>query len=276
MEEMYASFKRVVKGMGREFSDVLFVPYSGYKAGDQFRESLYHYVAGLAFRDAGYLVLDEYKPSLVSGGGYTPDVSAFRSREIAEGLAQLKGLGVISCAGAFAEELQLDCIFGRQDQGQAHAHRGIKADHVENVAVEVKRSESQYLIDKGSNQLRAYMSSAYGFYDEGFVAGPFLKGRAAIREGQGVVSLDHGGRLVFERGPPSTSTAVNDSWAPKREQQMQEVRCVLKREVLKNVGLSGMVDACGGKEKVRTYLELEGAVCKLDMKDAIEAVRRGR
>ena len=131
----------------------------------------------------------------------------------------------------------------------------------------MKRSESQYLVDIGSMQLRQYMAEAYGFYDEGLVAGPFL-------EGQGVVSLDLKGNLVFERSPPSASVAVTDFWAERREQQMDDVRDALKLQLLKNLPLSAVIEACGGKESARTYTELLEAMGQLGIEDAIRIVQR--
>jgi hypothetical protein len=270
MEEMHGSLKGEVEKMGKELSDVLFVPYFGYggEAGYQFSESMYHYIAGLVFKDMGYLVLDEYPPSLVTGTSRTPDLSVFRSAELAEALSLLGSRGAISSAGAFGQELQLYSIFGRQDRSQALGPSGTTID-AENIAVEVKRSESQYLVGVGSMQLRQYMAEAYGFYDEGFVAGPFL-------EGPGVVSLNRKGGLVLERGPPSASVAVTDFWAERRRLQMEDVRATMKLQLLKNLHLSEAIEVCGGKDSVRTYEELLQMSCELGIQDTIGALDRHR
>jgi len=267
LEEMRRSLKGEVEGMGKELSDVLFVPYIGYsaEAGYQFTELIYHYIAGLVFKDLGYLVLDEYAPSLMTGRGRTPDLSAFRSPELAEAMNLLRAKGVISSAGAFGQELQFCSVFGRPAPSQAQRPRGV-TDDAENVVVEVKRSENQYLVNTGSLQLRQYMAEAYGFYDEGFVAGPFLKG-------QGVVSLDLRGNLVLERSPPSTSAAMTDFWAERREQQMDDVRDTLKLQLLKNLPLSAIIEACEGNESARTYAQLQGAIGRLGIEDAIRVVQ---
>lgn len=270
MEEMHRSLKGEVERMGKELSDVLFVPYFGYsgEAGYQFGESMYHYIAGLVFKDRGYLVLDEYAPSLVTGTNRNPDLSAFRSAELAEAMSLLRSRGVISSAGAFGQELQLYSIFGRQDRSQAPRPSGTTID-AENIAIEVKRSESQYLVGAGSMQLRQYMAEAYGFYDEGFVAGPFL-------EGPGVVSLNRKGGLVLERGPPSTSVAVTDFWTERRRLQMEDVRATMKLQLLKNLHLSEAIEVCGGKDSVRTYGELLQMSCELGIQDTIGALDRHR
>jgi hypothetical protein len=270
MDEMHRSLKGEVEQMGKELSDVLFVPYFGYsgEAGYQFGESMYHYIAGLVFKDRGYLVLDEYAPSLVTGTNRTPDLSAFRSAELAEALSTLRRQSIISSAGAFAQELQLYSIFGRHDGSQAPGPSGTITD-VEDIVVEVKRSESQYMVDAGSMQLRQYMAEAYGFYDEGFVAGPFL-------EGPGVVSLNLKGGLVFERSPPITSVAVTDFWTEKRRLQMEDVRATMKLQLLKNLRLSEAIEVCGGKDSARTYEELLQMLCELGIQDAIGALDRHR
>lgn len=266
IEEMHRALNGEVEQMGKELSDVLFLPYFGYAgdAGYQFGESMYHYVAGLAFRDRGYLVLDEYVPSLVTGTDRTPDLSAFRSAELAESMSLLRSGGFIPSPGAFEQELQLYSIFGRCDVSQSARPSGTTID-AENIAVEVKRSESQYLVGVGSMQLGQYMSEAYGFYDEGFVAGPFL-------EGLGVVSIDRGGGLVFERGPPNTSVAVTDFWNERRKLQMEAVGATVKLQLLKNLPLSKIIEACGGREGVRTYQGLVQTVHELDMEDVMKAL----
>ncbi len=111
-------------------------------------------------------------------------------------------------------------------------------------------------------QLRQYMAEAYGFYDEGFIVGPFL-------EGPGVVSINREGNLVFERSPPSTSVAVTDFWTERRKLQMADVRATMKLQLLKNLPLSRMIEVCGGKENVRTYEELLQMSDGLGIKDAI-------
>ncbi len=263
LEDMHRSLKGEVERMGKELKDILFVPYFSYgkEAAHQFGESMYHYIAGLVFKDMGYLVLDEYAPSLVTGTGRTPDLSAFRTAELAEAMTMLRRKGVISSAGAFGQELQLCSVFGRQARSQVVGLSSTTTD-AESVAIEVKRSESQYLINKGSAQLKEYLAEAYAFYDEGFLAGPFL-------EGPGVVSIDRKGRLDFERGSPSTSAAVTDTWTEQRELQMKDVRATVKIQLMKNLPLSRMIEVGGGKEMVRTYEELQQSLYELRIKDAI-------
>jgi hypothetical protein len=91
----------------------LFVPYIWYVHGYQMGESLYHYLAGVIFRDMCFLVYDEYCPSIVSARGIRTDVSAFKSEELDKILSSLRAKGIIS-SGAFQDELQMFSIFGKQ------------------------------------------------------------------------------------------------------------------------------------------------------------------
>ncbi len=259
--ELLKALELEVKKMRAELADVLFVPHSSYTKGRQLSERIYHYFAGLVFRDMGYLVLDEYAPIFVTATARTPDLLAFRTPELIDIMNVLRAEGVIS-RGAFLQELQLYSIFGRQNPGAPSQ----ELTDGEGVVVEVKRSESEYLVRKGSLQLREYMSEAHGLYDEGYLSSPFIVG-------PGTVSLDGKGELVFERATPSTSTALTDYWKEKRALQLQDVRNNLVLEVLKSAGLSEMIDSCGGKEDVRTYGELVHALGKLDIQDALKFVR---
>jgi hypothetical protein len=147
-------------------------------------------------------------------------------------------------------------------QSPAQVNQPKELTDAESVAIEVKRGESQHMIDRGSRQLQSYMSEAYGFYDEAYLAGPFIKG-------PGTVSVDEKGRLSFERPTPSTSTADTDYWRQRKAQQFQDVKMNMVLELLKNHGISEIVEACGGKEKVQTYEDLLRAAAAVDIGELV-------
>lgn len=152
--------------------DVLYVPYLDYGSGLQFSESIYHYLAGMFLRSHDFLVFDEYAPSIMTETMKTPDLSAFATRRIQEGLAALQSKGII-VGGAFEQELQLYGIFKRKSSIRFDNSR--EFTNAPAIAVEVKRGESRYQLDKGSLQLSAYMSDAYGLYDAGYLVAPLVK-----------------------------------------------------------------------------------------------------
>jgi len=262
LKKMIEDLEKKVREEGKEISDVLFVPYWYYTRGRQFSEQVYHYLAGLVFRDMGYFVCNEYTPSIVSGTGDTPDLPAFKTEEISGMMNALKSKGMVA-NGAFEQELQLYAIFGRTNPSKLH-----KMDEVttaESIVVEAKRSESQYLIEEGFAQLRRYMANAYGFYDEAYLVAPFING-------SGVISFGYDGELVFEKYKPSNDrTVLSDYWEVKWRAQMLDVRASLILQLLKNLPLSQIVDVCGG-EQIRNYSDLQGAWVSLEIEPVIDAL----
>jgi hypothetical protein len=88
---------QVEREMGQELSNVLFVPTYWYSKGErQFRENVYHYIAGMVFREMGYLIIDEYAPTLMTGTARTPDLSTFRMPVVIDFMKALRAKGVIS------------------------------------------------------------------------------------------------------------------------------------------------------------------------------------
>jgi len=263
-EEMLQSLSlEVENNMDLDLADVLFVPYHWYaKGGLQFGEPFYHFVAGLILRDAGYLILDEYTPSLITGTARTPDLSAFRTPELVDVMKRLRAAGVIS-SGAFAQELQLRNVLGSPDE--VTTPRQAESTDAEIIAVEVKRNESQYMVKRGSEQLRDYLLSAYGFYDEGYLSGPSITG-------PGTISIGDDGSVRVERPSPSTSAAITDFWRERKSRQLLDVRVNVMLQILKCFGLSEMVEVCGGKGSVRTYDDLVRVVSRLDVGDLLKGL----
>lgn len=262
-KEMLDHLGKELKEEGMEPPDVLFVPYYWYsKGGRRFGEQVYHYLSGLVFREMGYLVFDEYSPTFVTGTGRTPDVSAFRTPEVVELLAALRAKGIIA-SGAFQQELQLFSIFGKRPSHVANA--SLDLTDAESVAIEVKRSESE----KGWLDLAQYLGEAYGFYDEGYLAAPLV-------QGEGVLSFDREGRLVFGRDTARHhADPLSEPWAEKRGRQMLDVRGNAMLQLLKNLPLSRILSTSGG-EGLRTYIELSASWEGLDagvVIDALQSVR---
>ena len=133
------------------------------------------------------------------------------------------------------------------------------------VAIEVKRSQSQM----GWLDLAQYLGEAYGFYDEGYLAAPLI-------QGEGVLSFDREGRLVFGRDTAKHyAVPLPEHWAEKRKRQMLDVRGTAMLQLLKNLPLSRILTASGG-EDLATYLDLSASWEGLDagvVIDALQSVR---
>jgi len=260
LQDQYSSLYNELRSSGRELTEVLFVPYYWYSdgVGNQFSEDIYHYLVGRVFRDMGYLVLDSYTPSIVTGRELTPDLSAFKSSKINEALEQLREKGFIS-SGAFLEELQMVDIFGRVKQTPSQS-----LTEAENIVVEIKRSSKQYIVTKGSDQLRSYMTEAYGFYDEGYLGGPFI-------EGKGIVSFSENGDIMFSRADSITKKPLSENWRRLREIQMHDVEAQMKLELLKNLGLPRVSELCKQSGN-QTYEQLINACVNLEFDQIISAL----
>jgi hypothetical protein len=251
-----------LKEEGQDPADVLFVPHYYYsKGGHQFSEGIYHYLAGAVFRDMGFLVYDEYMPTYVTGKAARPDLSAFRSREIVGLLDGLRSRGLIT-AGAFAQELQVYGLFGRQ-KSEVGPPPEAPTD-AEIVAVEAKRGKEQHIISKGGHQLDEYLSQAFGLYEEGYLTAPFVTGT-------GVVSFDESGGLVFVKDDQSHRTgALSDYWKDKRELQMRDVWMNAWVELAKNFNLQETLSMSG--KDVPTYLGFLRAWEKADVEAVLEGL----
>lgn len=136
--------------------------------------------------------------------------------------------------------------------------------NAESIVIEVKRP---YQISKGSLDVGAYMNEAYGFYDEGYVAGPLI-------EGDGVISFKEGGELVFSKdNGVHHMEPLLEHWQTKRELQMLDVRTNAILQLLKNLPLANTLLLCGG-DKIRSYSQFWNAMGSLDPAVVIETLEK--
>lgn len=262
-EKMLKYLRISVKEMGRELSDVLLVPYYWYsKGGYQFSEKIYHYLIGSVFRDMGYLVYDEYVPWLVSGKVSTPDLSAFKTPQIEDVMTLLRRKGIIS-NGAFQQELQLYTIFGKITPSSAMPKTELT--DAKSIVIEVERSEQ---VRRGSLQLANYMADAYGFYDEGYLAGPFI-------EGEGVISFGENGELIFIR-PKPRQVSLTEYWRERKRLQMEDVKRYLMIQLLKNLSLEQILSLCENKRTVWSYMHFIYTMDYLEVEEILNLLKDSR
>lgn len=206
----------------------------------------------------GYLILNEYTPSLVSETAMTPDITAVKTPQFKEILNKLSSVGITS-AGAFAQELALFGSFRKMNPTHA---LGEVLTRAEIIVLEVERRSH---VKQGSRQLADYSRQAYGFYGEGYLVAPFING-------EGVISLDYDGRLVFSRDKTVHYTSpLPQTWREKKKLQLLDVRGNVILQLLKNLQPQQMIEICGGKD-IRTYLDLERAWVTLDIENVIDAL----
>lgn len=234
--------------------DVLYVPYLDYGAGRQFSETIYHYLAGMYCRSHGYLVFDEYAPSIMTETMRTPDLSAFATRRIQEGLSALQSRGII-VNGAFEQELQLYSIFKRKST--IRFENKLEFTNAPAVAIEVKRGESHHLLEKGRIEMMAYMTEAYGLYDAGYVAAPLIE-----RDVPGSMTfLEDGTISVY--GAERTNAQPSDFLLEKRRQQLVDVWKNMVMQLLKNLPLARIPYVCGGE--IHSFSDLWEALDSVDI-----------
>lgn len=255
--EMYDTLVKESEDRGYQGSDALFVPYYFYsdEVGEQFSEEVYHYLVGSVLADLGFIVFDRYAPSIATGSGLTPDLSAFRTRKIETVLRKIGERGLLG-RGGFSQELQLPKA-ARETKAGASA----PSIEAESLAVEIKRPSSQYNITSGEAQLRRYLYEADGFYEEGFLAGPSIEGEKTISftgDGDPVVQ---GTKRRLSGGEPASQRKVEAQW--------QDVELCLKLEVLKSLQLQRILQLGG---EARTYSGLIDSFRKMPLDSIVNRI----
>jgi hypothetical protein len=249
---------------GIQPGDCLFVPYKEYRGRLQLGELVYHYLSGLIFKEAGYLVCNEYPLSGYSGE--RPDVCAFKTPEIGSLLFGLRRRGVV-WAGAFLEELQLFSAFGRQGSKAPRPDAFPLGTEAEGVAVEVERAPSQR---RGRSQLLGYLAGTQGLFDEGYLAGP------AFERSEATITFSDDGELIFARPKPAYGTsALLPHQAERRKRQLDDLRATAMIQLSKNLPVGMIVSLCESDGSlVGSYQDLLALIASIDSGALIDAITR--
>ena len=249
-----------------EPGDCLFVPYKEYRSGLQVGELVYHYLAGLVFKEMGYLVCNEF-PVAEYDKAKTPrpDLSAFRTPEVEGILVEARRRGVI-WAGAFVEEFQLFGVFGRQRYKPRPPDAFEPLTDAQGVAIEVERTESQR---RGVSQLRGYLLATMGLFDEGYLAGPSLD----LLEG--TMAFSGNGELRFRRSAPAYRfDPLPEHLKAKRRAQLESIQATMIVQAFKNLPLPRIVSLCSATYEASSYQALLGAMYSTDFATVLDAVER--
>lgn len=125
------------------------------------------------------------------------------------------------------------------------------------VAVEVKRSESEHLLEKGRQELLAYMTEAYGLYDEGYLATSLV-----ARDVPGSMAFLEDGTLSVY-GAERMNAQPSDLLLEKRREQLADVWKNMVLQLLKNLPLARIPYVCGGE--IRSFGDLWSALDSVDI-----------
>lgn len=250
---------------GFDVSECLFLPYYEYRSQNniyQLGEGIYHYLAGLIFKEWGYLVCNEYILTEFGGRSPRPDIVAFKTKEFDYMLSRLRKRGII-WSGAFLEELQLFNCFGKQKYKARSFDSFESRTKTDGVIVEIERTEQQR---RGRAQLQSYMAQTSGLFDEAYLGGPHFE------LVPGTITFSREGELRFESTEPEHHPLPLSEYIEARSQrQLNVIRETLLTQLFKNLPFRRILSTCE-EDEVQSYQGLMNSMITTDLESVLDAL----
>ncbi|MHA1722773.1 MAG: hypothetical protein ACTSXW_06830 [Candidatus Baldrarchaeia archaeon] len=251
--------KDVAKEENLNTSDIISLNLPVYK--EDMNEALMTYIVSSFLRKKGFIV-DPFNEVLGFGSNKYPDLFAFKVPKIQN---KLINLGIVE-GGFYLNELEL----------MQEKEKFSKTDEEKMVVIEVESPTPKPAnrFSGGKNQILQCLNG--GYFNEGYVAVPFLEEKAQAMEGKpeelgfipeeevGIITLDRQGNILL-KGSPKYGKAKNVS------ELLEIVERIIKLTLLKNLSLKQVFDLF---PEARSFYDLYFAVDGLDINEIIISIKR--
>lgn len=251
--------KDVAKEENLNTSDIISLSLPIYK--EDMNESLMTYIVSSFLRKRGFIV-DPFNEALGFGSNKYPDLFAFKIPKVQNKLIRL---GIVE-GGFYLNELEL----------MQKKEKFSKINEEKTVVIEVESPTPKPAnrFSGGKSQILPCING--GYFNEGYVAVPFLEEKARAIEGKpeelgfipekevGIITLDQRGNILL-KDSPRYGIQKNVS------ELLKIVERIIKLTLLKNLSLKRVFDLFS---EARSFYDLYFAVDGLDINDIITYIKR--
>jgi len=254
----WEAVKDVAKKENLNTSDIISLSLPVYK--DDMNESLMTYIVSSFLRKRGFIV-DPFNEALGFGSNKYPDLFAFKLPKIQD---KLVNLGIVE-GGFYLNELEL----------MQKKENFSKIDEEKTVVIEVEsptpKPASRF--SEGKKQILPCLSG--GYFNEGYVAVPFLEEKAQATEGKpeelgfipeeevGIITLDQRANILLKDSPKYGETK-------NVSKLLKIVERIIKLTLLKNLSLKQVFNLF---PEAKSFYDLYFAVDRLDINEIIISIK---